>query len=106
MQIIGVYRNCLCDIPITVWHKRYDEDQLFVISTNSKDDIHKSKTFWKGTGVTAVVFLTSVSFIGWWYQKRLRYQFKKLIERIDEPTREEMQLLNERPRGADQEDGG
>ena len=105
MQIIGVYRNCLCDIPITVWHKRYDADQLFIISTNSKDDIHKSRTFWKGTGVTAVVFLTSVSFIGWWYQKRLRYQFKKLIERIDEPTREEMQLLNEHPNGVDQRVG-
>lgn len=104
MQIIGVYRNCLCDIPITVWHRRY-ENELLVISTNSKDDIYRARTFWKGTGITAVVFLTSVSFIGWWYQKRLRYQFKKLIERIDEPTREEMQLLNEHPNGVDQREG-
>ena len=52
-----------------------------------------------------MVFLTSVSFIGWWYQKRLRYQFKKLIERIDEPIREEMQLLNEHPNGVDQRVG-
>lgn len=106
MQIIGVYRNCLCDIPITVWHKRYDANQLLVISTNSKDDIHRARTFWKGTGITAVVFLTSVSFIGWWYQKRLRYQFKKLIERIDEPTREEMQSLNGHPNGVDRRGGG
>ena len=105
MQIIGVYRNCLCDIPITVWHRRY-ENELIVISTNSKDDIHRAKTFWNGTAIAAVVFLASVSFLGWWYQKRLRYQFKKLIERIDEPTRVEMQPLDGHPRGADQEGGG
>ena len=105
MQIIGVYRNCLCDIPIITWHRRY-ENQLLVISTNSKDDIHRAKTFWKGTGITAVVFLTFVSFVGWWYQKRLRYQFKKLIERIDEPTRIEMQSLDPHPNGVDQRGGG
>lgn len=90
MQIIGVYRNCLCDIPIIVWNRRY-ENQLIVISTNSKDDIHKAKTFWTGTGITAVVFLTAVSYVGWWYQKRMRCEFRKLIERIDEPIRVEMQ---------------
>lgn len=105
MQIIGVYRNCLCDIPITVWRRRF-ENQLIVISTNSKDDIHRAKTYWKGTGITAVVFLTAVSFIGWWYQKRMRCEFKKLIERIDRPIRVELQSLNWRPRGADEEGGG
>lgn len=105
MQIIGVYRNCLCDIPITTWHRRY-ENELLVISTNSKDDIHRAKTFWKGTGITAVVFLTFVSFVGWWYQKRLRYQFKKLIERIDEPLRVEMQSSDTHPNGVNRRGGG
>ena len=81
MQIIGVYRNCLCDIPITTWHNRANE--LLVISTNSADDIHRAVTVWTGTGVTAVVFLGFVSFVGWWYQKRLRFQFRKLILEID-----------------------
>ena len=93
MQVIGVHRNCLCDIPITAWHRRYD-DQSLVISTNSKDDIHRARSYWKGTGIAAVSFLTFVSFIGWWYQKRLRQDFKKLIKRIDEPTMVEMQPLN------------
>ena len=100
MQIIGVYRNCLCDIPITVWHRRF-ENQLIVISTNSEDDIQKAKTYWKGAAITAVVFLTAVSFIGWWYQKRMRYEFEKLIKKIDKPTRVEMQPVDGRPRGAD-----
>ena len=84
MQIMGVYRNCLCDIPITVWHQ--SDNQSIVISTNSRDDFRRARTFWKGTGIAAVVFLTSASFVGWWYQKRLRQDFKKLIQRIDEPT--------------------
>ena len=105
MQIIGVYRNCLCEIPITEWPRRH-ENQLLVISKNSKDDIHRARTFWKGTGITAVMFLTVVTFIGWWYQKRMRCEFKKLIKRIDMHTREEMQSLDGHPRGADQEGGG
>ena len=105
MQIIGVYRNCLCDIPITVWHRRF-ENQLIVISTNSKDDIDRAKTYWKGTGITAVVFLTIVSYIGWWYQKRMRCEFRKLIEKIDDGTDRELQPLNGQPHGGDQESGG
>ena len=100
MQIIGVFRNCLCDIPITVWHRRY-ESQLIVISTNSKDDIHRARTFWKGTGITAVVFLTFVSFVGWWYQKRLRHIFENLIKEIDENTGTEMQPWNGHPHNVD-----
>ena len=105
MQIIGVYRNCLCDIPITVWRRRF-ENQLIVISTNSEDDIQKARTYWKGTGITAVVFLTAVSFLAWWYQKRMRFEFRKLIMKIDRPTRAEMQPVDGHPRGADQEGGG
>jgi len=93
LQIIGVYRNCLCNIPITVWHRPYDDDVSFVISSNSAEDIHWAQTIWTGTGVTAVVFLGFVSFVGWWYQMRLRYEFKKIIMMIDERSEQEMHLI-------------
>ena len=91
MQIIGVYRNCLCNIPMTRWRRR-DDNELIIISTNAAEDIQRAATFWRGTGIAAVVFLATVSFIGWWYQKRLRVDFKKLIQKIDEPTMIEMQV--------------
>ena len=92
MQIIGVYRNCLCDIPITTWHHRNNE--LFLISTNAADDINRAVTVWTGTGITAVAFLGLVSFFGWWYQKRLRFHFRKLILDIDQrPVVMQMQPL-------------
>lgn len=83
MQIIGVYRNCLCDLTITVWHRRFD-NELFTISTNSADQIYRAQTVWRGTGSAAVAVLGFVSFVGWWYQKRLRHLFKKTVKRIDE----------------------
>ena len=80
MQVIGVYRNCLCNLPATQWRQPTAE---FVISINSAEDIHRAATVWKGTGATAVTFLGVVSFIGWWYQKRLRYQFRLMINDVD-----------------------
>ena len=82
MQIIGVYRTCLCMIPVTAW--RRPDDYILVISTNSADDISKAQTVWKGTGAAAVAFLGFVSFIGWWYQKRLRHLFKKIVKTDDQ----------------------
>ena len=106
MQIIGVYRNCLCDIPITAWHRRYD-NELLLISTNSADDIHRAETVWRGTGIAAVVFLIFVSFVGWWYQKRLRFQFKNIIARIDVNPQVQMMIMNGRLHhdGDDGDDG-
>lgn len=82
MQIIGVYRTCLCMIPMTAWHR--PDDYVMVISTNSADDIYRAQTVWRGTGAAAVAFLGFVSFVGWWYQKRLRHLFKKIVATNDQ----------------------
>ena len=80
MQIMGVYRNCLCSIPISQWYNPWDS--FLDISTNSSEDIHFARRTWKSLGAAAVVFLGMVSFIGWWYQKRLRYQMRRMIQDI------------------------
>ena len=83
MQIIGVFRNCLCAIPVTSWGRSRDATE-FVISTNSAESIHNASTIWKGTGAAAIAFLCLMSLVGWWSQKRLRYQFKMLISHVDD----------------------
>ena len=65
MQIIGVYRNCRCQILIKSWHN--PDDVMFNISTNSAEDISYAKHYWTGTGAGAVSFLGFVAFVGWWY---------------------------------------
>ena len=83
MQIIGVYRNCLCNIPMKNWGRsRFTTE--FTIGTNTAEKIFRASTVWKGTGAAAITFLGIVAFVGWWYQKRLRYQFKLMISRVDE----------------------
>lgn len=83
MQIMGVYRNCLCTWPIHYW-RRSLFDATYPISTNSAEAIRNASTYWKGTGATAITFLGFISYVGWWYQRRLRYQFRLLVDRIDE----------------------
>ena len=82
MQIIGVHRNCLCNIPISHW-RRSSFDITFSISTNSAEAIQNAATYWRGTGITAITFLSFISYVGWWYQRRLRYQFKVLVDQIN-----------------------
>lgn len=87
MQIMGVFRNCLCTLPVRYW-RRSAFDTEFPISTNSAEAIQNAATYWKGTGVTAVTFLVFISYVGWWYQRRLRYQFKLLVDQIDSHAEE------------------
>ncbi len=89
MQITGVYRNCLCNVPIKHW-RRSHWGTAFTLSTDSSEDIERAKTWWKITGVGAIAFLGVITFVGWWYQRRLRYQFKLLVDRLDEKAEEEL----------------
>lgn len=67
MQIMGVYRNCLCELSIRDWRRsRFD------------------------TGASAVAFLGFISYAGWWYQRRLRFQFKLLINQIDKGAEDDV----------------
>ena len=81
-QIMGLYRNCLCVLPMKYW-RRSELDHIMPISTNSAESIRHAATYWKDTGITAIAFLGFISYVGWWYQRRLRYHFKVLIEKID-----------------------
>ncbi len=88
MQIMGVYRNCLCNVPVKYWRPS-QWDTTFTVSTYSLEDIERAKIWWKFTGGTAIAFLGFIAFVGWWYQRRLRYQFKRLVNRLDEKAEEE-----------------
>jgi hypothetical protein len=79
LQILGVYRNCLCTLPINIWGSR---DFNIVISSNSADDIKYANKFWVPTGVTSIVLMIVVCYIGWWYQRHWRIQFRSVVEKL------------------------
>lgn len=81
MQIIGVYRNCLCKISVQHWiHKGAN----MVLSTNNPGDIDSALHFWLRTGAGATGFLGLICYIGWWYQRRLRFRFRGLVDLLDD----------------------
>jgi hypothetical protein len=82
MQLLGVYRNCLCALPIQYWGDRGDADAWVSLGTNSADDIMAAKKWWVPLGSAAVVVLCLSCYWGWWYQRRLRGVFRDAAERI------------------------
>ncbi|KAI9838095.1 MAG: hypothetical protein M1819_006251 [Sarea resinae] len=87
MQIIGVYRNCLCQIPVWYW-LHLNNDFRFPISTNNYMAIRDAKKYWKSFGITAAVFLLFVTYVGWWYQRHMKWVFRDIVERLgDTDTR-------------------
>jgi hypothetical protein len=79
LQILGVYRNCLCTIPISYWQSR---NFSMVISTNTAQDIALANQFWLPTGVASIVLMIVVCYIGWWYQRHWRLQFQTVVDRL------------------------
>jgi hypothetical protein len=80
MQIIGVYRNCLCKISAQHW---LDKDMTLFLSSNNKIDIVEALHWWRTTGAVATGFLGVICYIGWWYQRRLRFRFRILVHLLD-----------------------
>jgi hypothetical protein len=82
MQIMGVYRNCLCQINVNTWIYGRNEANL-QLSTNSAEDIEQALKYWIPMGSAASGFLGLVAYVAWWYQRRLRFRFAELVSRLD-----------------------
>ncbi|KAG0646816.1 hypothetical protein D0Z07_6488 [Hyphodiscus hymeniophilus] len=81
MQLLGVYRNCLCALPIQYWRNPDAADSYIALGTNTADDIMAAKTWWIGIGGVAITFLCLNCYWGWWYQRRLRGVFQDVVEK-------------------------
>jgi hypothetical protein len=78
MQIVGVYRTCLCQINVSSW--LWGRDSAFLTaSTNTSQDIRLAHDTWIPIGFVAAFFLGVIAYIAWWYQRRLRFRFALLL---------------------------
>jgi hypothetical protein len=79
MQIVGVYRNCKCLVPMAHWG---NPNFLVVLSSNAADDIRYAGLYWKNNGIAAIVLLAVVCYAGWWYQRHWRLRLSALIDDV------------------------
>ncbi|KAH8771602.1 hypothetical protein F5883DRAFT_642290 [Diaporthe sp. PMI_573] len=58
-------------------------DVTVVISSNTKEMINDAQIYWEPCGITAIAFMTFVSFVGWWYQRRMKDLFTTIVSEVD-----------------------
>ena len=85
MQLIGVYNSGHCGLTAAHWTKPH-ADVPIVVSFNYAEQITAAHDYWLPCAITAVVFLAVVTFCGWWYQRRLRALFRRLVDDIGDTT--------------------
>jgi len=86
MQLIGVYNNCKCKMPVWYWGNTEDPGAFVILSSNTADSINAAKRYWQAIAITATVILCVACALGWWWQRRLRLLFRKLVEDIAKNT--------------------
>lgn len=83
MQLLGVYTANICQVSAYDWLDPYRPDVTAMISVNTKEMIDDAQIYWEPCGITAIAFMTFVSFVGWWYQRRMKDLFTNLVSEVD-----------------------
>ncbi|KAI0470357.1 hypothetical protein F4859DRAFT_505379 [Xylaria cf. heliscus] len=83
LQLLGVYRTCLCQVPATIWPYVNSAEAYFPLSTNSQVAIEAAEAWWTTTGGTAVGLISIVTALAWWHQRRLRKVFRDEADKLE-----------------------
>ncbi len=78
-QLVGIYRNCKCLMPLSAWGQ---EDFFFQVSTNSAEGITYAQKYWMTSGVASIALLIVICYVGWWYQRHQRRSFTELVDKL------------------------
>ncbi|ORY09776.1 hypothetical protein BCR34DRAFT_567918 [Clohesyomyces aquaticus] len=81
MQLVGVYRNCICKAGIRYALPGNRAYGTVRVSTDNVD--HRNSAMdWMGIGITGISFVGVLSVWGWLYQARIRARCKTLVENL------------------------
>lgn len=83
MHLLGVYSANICQTTARNWLDPYRDGVTAMISFNTKEMIDDAQIYWEPCGITAIAFMTVVSFVGWWYQRRMKDLFTTLVSEVD-----------------------
>ncbi|MCJ1418668.1 hypothetical protein MMC32_005017 [Xylographa parallela] len=84
MQIMGVYRNCICYVNAQYWLS-LDASPGIDVATDTQG-ARESSANWLTMGYTATAFMALVCYMGYRYQLELRYHFAAEVEALDYST--------------------
>ncbi|KAK0620509.1 hypothetical protein B0T14DRAFT_567252 [Immersiella caudata] len=83
MQLMGVYRNCLCKIPVQYWFQTDHPDAYVDLGQNSALSIENAQLFWVRTAGAATGILCATCALAWWFQRHLRDRYKDLVQKVE-----------------------
>ncbi|ROW01383.1 hypothetical protein VPNG_07612 [Cytospora leucostoma] len=104
MQLLGVYSADICQLKVDEWLHPYRPGVTAMISQNSAVMIRDAETYWKPCAISAIAFMTFVSFVGWWYQRRMKDLFTNLVSQVDLDKHDRADMRRSRWLGSTPED--
>ncbi|MCJ1405580.1 hypothetical protein MMC11_008808 [Xylographa trunciseda] len=84
MQIMGVFRNCICYVNAQYWLS-LDASPGIDVATDTQS-ARESSANWLTMGYTATAFMALVCYMGYRYQLELRYHFAAEVKALDYGT--------------------
>lgn len=82
MEVIGVYNSCICGITATAWFPASSRDAATLPLASDTVGDRNSARLWGWCGFTAVIFLSVMCYLGYWYQRYLREKFIDAVNHI------------------------
>lgn len=99
MQILGVYSSDICNLTTNYWMNPLQPGLMVLVSANSKEMIRNAQIYWEPCAVTAISFMSVVSFVGWWYQRRMRDLFTEQVNNLDKDEYDRADAREAKQRG-------
>ncbi|KAH7360718.1 hypothetical protein BKA65DRAFT_493827 [Rhexocercosporidium sp. MPI-PUGE-AT-0058] len=81
MQIIGVFRNCICRAHAASWWNINKVNPGINMATDTQE-ARNSSFWWMWMGAVSTVFMVVVCYIGWWYQRLVKRRFEFAVEEM------------------------
>lgn len=79
MQIVGVYRNCICYTNAKSWWNIQKNNPSINLASDTQD-ARNSSVYWIWMGTTATIFMAINCYFGWWYQRLIRRRFTDAVK--------------------------
>jgi hypothetical protein len=82
IEVIGVYDSCICGITATAWFPASSRDAALLPLASDTVASRNSAKLWGWCGFAAIIFLSVICYLGYWYQRYLREKFIETVNDI------------------------
>lgn len=79
LQIMGVYKNCLCYVNAGMWFRLHE---AFVEVASDTLEQRNSSRNWMIMGSVATGFMGICSYVGWFYQMTIRLGYERRVNEL------------------------